>query len=305
MNSETQLQTRPAQPLTLKVIFAKDDVKGRIQEMLGRKAQGFITSVLQTATNNKLLATADPMSIYNAALVAATLDLPINDSLGFAYIIPYNQRQTDGSYKQVAQFQMGYKGLIQLAQRSGQFKTIAACPIYEGQIVEANPLTGHVFDFTKKSDKLIGFAAFFKLINGFEKTLYMTVEDLKKHGLKYSKTYSNTKTRATSKWETDFEAMAIKTVLKLLLAKFAPLSIEMQKAVVADQAIVKDEGQYEYADHEEVKIDKEKERVTLLLNDCETVSELQYLQEQNPDIDIELINNRKAELEAQEGGDNA
>jgi recombination protein RecT len=210
--------------LTAKALFNQDNIKKKFEEMMGKKAQGFITSVLQIVTSNKNLSEADPMSVYHAAAVAATLDLPLNNNLGFAYIVPYNERQKDGSYKQVAQFQMGYKGFIQLAQRSGVFKTISATPIYEGQLVEENPLTGFVFDFTKKkSETVIGYASYFSLLNGFEKTMYMKVDQLTKHGLKYSKTYSNAKTKAFSKWETDFEAMAIKTVLKLLLSKFDPL----------------------------------------------------------------------------------
>ncbi len=222
--------------LTTKSLFERDDVKKKFQEMLGKRATSFITSVLQITTQNKLLAKADPMSIYQSAAVAATLDLPLNNSLGFAYIVPYNAKQEDGTYKQVAQFQLGYKGFIQLAQRSGQFKTISATPVYEGQLIEENPLTGYRFDFTKKSEKIIGYAAFFHLLNGFEKTLYMTVEDLKKHGAKFSQTYK----KGFGLWKDDFDSMAIKTVIKLLLSKFAPLSVDMQRAVITDQSVIND-----------------------------------------------------------------
>ena len=122
--------------LTTKSLFARDDVKAKFQEMLGKRATSFITSVLQIVASNDLLAKADPTSVYQSAAVAATLDLPLNNNLGFAYIVPYNQKQKDGSYKTVAQFQLGYKGFIQLAQRSGQFKTISATPVYEGQLIE-------------------------------------------------------------------------------------------------------------------------------------------------------------------------
>jgi recombination protein RecT len=213
---------------TAKELFSQDNVKGKFQELLGKKAQGFITSVLQIVASNSMLVNADPYSVYNAAALAATLDLPLNNNLGFAYIVPY---------KNLAQFQLGYRGFIQLAQRTGLFQTIAACPIYEGQIVEANPLTGYKFDFTKRdSDKIIGYAGFFKLLNGFEKTLYMTKEELNKHGKAYSQTYK----KGMGLWETNFDAMATKTVIKLLLSKFAPLSIEMQRAVITDQAVIND-----------------------------------------------------------------
>lgn len=258
--------------LTTKDLFAKENVRKKFEEMLGKRAPQFITSVLQIAASNDLLAKADPMSIYNSAAVAATLDLPLNNNLGFAYIVPYNAKQKDGSCKTVAQFQMGYKGFIQLAQRSGQFKTISASPIYEGQLTEMNPLTGFVFDFTKKSDKVIGYAAYFALINGFEKTLYFSIEDVNKHAGKYSQTFK----KGFGLWKDDFESMATKTVLKLLLSKFAPLSVEMQKAVLVDQAIIKDEAgtTLEYTDHEDVPIDKEAERVTLMIGAAKNPKEL-------------------------------
>lgn len=251
--------TTDKKPLTTKDFFARADVRQKFEEMLGKRAPQFITSVLQIAASNDLLSKADPVSIYNSAALAATLDLPLNNNLGFAYIVPYNARQSDGSYKCVAQFQMGYKGFVQLAQRSGQFKTISAAPIYEGQLVEMNPLTGFVFDFTKKtSEKIIGYAGYFSLINGFEKTMYMPIEEVEKHGKKYSQTYK----KGFGLWKDEFDSMATKTVLKLLLAKFAPLSVEMQKAVLVDQAIIKDDSanEIEYVDHVEV-VEEKKEKL--------------------------------------------
>jgi recombination protein RecT len=277
MSTEVQKQ------FTTKDLFSQKNIKAKFEEMMGKKAQGFITSVLQIVANNKDLQNADPMSVYNAAAVAATLDLPLNNNLGFAYIIAYSERQPDGSYKQVAQFQMGYKGFIQLAQRSGQFKTISAAPIYEGQLVEENPLTGYLFDFTKKkSETQIGFAAYFQLLNGFEKTLFFTVDQLKAHGLKYSKSYANPKSKAYSRWELDFDAMAIKTVLKLLIAKYGPMSIEMNKAVLADQGVIRNSEATEitYVDNEEPQIDKAQERIMLMIEDAKTPEDLDKIGQQ-------------------------
>ena len=233
--------------LTTKALFTSENIKKKFEEMMGRKAQGFITSVLQICASNKLLATAEPMSVYNAACMAAVLDLPLNNNLGFAYIIPYNEKYSSFDAKgketwhtkQVAQFQLGYKGYIQLAMRTGKYKTIAATPIYEGQLVSQNPLTGFVFDFEKKvSETIIGFASYFSLVNGFEKTLFMTTEQMKAHGLKYSKTFNN----KNGRWTLDFEGMGNKTVLKLLLSKYGMLSIEMERALVVDQAVINDEN---------------------------------------------------------------
>lgn len=283
--------------VTTKSLFERDDVKKKFHDMLGKRSTSFITSVLQIAAQNQLLAQADPVSIYQAAAVAATLDLPLNANLGFAYIVPYNQSYKDeqGKWqkKQVAQFQMGYKGFIQLAQRSGQFKSIYASPIFEGQIISENPLEGYEFDFTKKSDILIGYAAKFKLLNGFEATWYMSIEQLKKHGAKYSKTFTNDK----GLWNTDFEGMANKTVLKLLLSKFAPLSVDMQKAVITDQSVINDAETIDvtYADNHPV-VDKETERVTLMINDAQTFDDLMKVKEFVKPEQIELYETKLSNL---------
>jgi recombination protein RecT len=223
--------------LTTKQFFQREDVKSKFTELLGTRTNQFMTSLLSIVNNNSYLKNASPESIYTSAMMAAALDLPINPNLGFAYIIPYGNQ---------AQFQIGYKGLIQLALRSGQFKTISVTPVYEGQLLENNPLTGFKFDFNnKQSDKAIGYAAYFSLINGYEKTMYMSVAEVEAHGKKYSKTFNN------GVWKNDFNAMAQKTCLKLLLSKYAPLSIEMQKAVVADQAVIKnvEDMEVEYVDN--------------------------------------------------------
>jgi recombination protein RecT len=289
----------------IKQFFEQDTVKTKFAEMLGKRAPQFLTSVLQIATSNEMLKNADAISIYNAAAVAATLDLPLNNSLGFAYIVPYNAKQKDGSYKQVAQFQLGYKGFIQLAQRSGQFQTISAKAVYEGQIIDDDGFEGYAFNWKgKKSEKVIGYAAYFRLLNGFEKTLYMTVENIKGHGLKFSKTYGSEKTRKYSLWETDFESMAQKTVLKLLLSKFAPLSVEMQKAVITDQSVINDVETTDvtYIDNDEIAINKEHERMRLMLNECANVEALDALYEHLPEELYEAYLLKKEQLSEPKGG---
>lgn len=276
--------------LTTKEFFNRQDVKQKFAELLGKRATSFITSVLQIAAQNSLLAKADPASIYQAAAVAATLDLPLNQNLGFAYIVPYNQKYKDEQglwqTKQVAQFQMGYKGFIQLAQRSGQFKSIYSTPVYEGQIVEENPLDGYVFDFSKKTtDKIVGYAAKFKLLNGFESTWYMTTEQLKIHGGKYSKSFNNDK----GLWNTDFDAMANKTVIKLLLSKFAPLSVDMQRAVITDQSVINNAETIDvtYIDNLQENVNKEEERIALMIQDATNTKELMAIKphiEHYPDL---------------------
>lgn len=225
----TQVSTRE--------FFQQGSVQAKFKEMLGKRATQFITSVMQVASSNSLLAKATPQSIYGAAVTAAVLDLPIQNNLGFAYIVPFGGQ---------AAFMIGYKGIVQLALRSGQFKNISVTEIYEGQIVSENPLKGYEFDFTKKdSDKIIGYAAYFSLINGFEKTEYMSKEKLEAHGKKYSQTYK----RGGGLWRDDFDAMSKKTILKLTLSKYAPLSVEMQKAITFDQAVTTDGETVDYPDN--------------------------------------------------------
>lgn len=211
----------------LKSMLNNDSVKARFKEILGAKAPGFISSILSVANSNTLLQKSEPQSVMNAAVIAATLDLPINPNLGFAYIIPYGNS---------AQFQMGYKGMIQLAMRSGQYKTINVTEVYEGEIKNENRFTGEYTFSEKTSDKIIGYMAYFSLTNGFEKFLYMTKEECEKHGKKFSQTYK----RGGGLWATDFDSMSKKTVLKMLISKYGILSIDMQRAQTFDQAVIKD-----------------------------------------------------------------
>lgn len=211
-------------PKTLKEFFANDEVKNKFKEVLGDRAGTFTASVLTIASQNEKLKNCVPLSIYMGAMMAASLNLQIHPSLGEAYIIPYGDQ---------AQFQIGYKGLIQLALRSGQFKNISSCAVYEGQLIKEDPLKGFEFDWTKKtSDTIIGYAAYFSLLNGFEKTYYLTKAEVEKHGKRFSKTYN------FGPWKSDFDEMAKKTVLKLLIGRYAPRSVDMQRAVIADQAVV-------------------------------------------------------------------
>lgn len=206
-------------------------VSAKIKDVLGNEkvAAGFISSVISIANGNKELRKADPMTVVGAAMVAATLQLPVVPTIGLAYIVPY---------KGQAQFQIGYKGLIELAERSGQFKNIIDEVVYEGQLIHKNKFTGeYTFDEdAKKSDKVIGYMARFDLINGFSKTIYWTIADVQAHANKFSQAYRN---GYSSPWKSDFDAMARKTVLKALFSKYAPKSIQMQNVIAFDQASVK------------------------------------------------------------------
>lgn len=301
MSNQLQKQDQQPQPLTVKNLFGRDDVKQKFQELLGKRSVSFITSVLQIVASSKQLANAEPTSVYHAAAVAATMDLPINNQLGYAYIVPYKQK-INGVYVQVAQFQMGYKGFIQLAQRSGAYKKISATDVREGELKGFDRLKGeYIFEWEKDEVKrmslpVIGYAAYFELLNGFEKTDYKDIAELRRHGAKYSKTYND----SNGRWNTDFESMAIKTVLKLLISKYGPLSIEMQRAVTADQAVINDADAVDvtYPDNEpEPPVDKETERIILMIGDCKTVSELIALLPDVPESLMNMYLQKRAELD--------
>ena len=232
---------------TLKSMINDERTKNKFKEMLGNKAAGFLTSLMNTTNGNVQLQQADPNSILKAGAIAATLDLPIDPNLGFAYIVPYNNKG-----KNEAQFQMGYKGFVQLAIRTGQYKRINVTELYEGQFESYDPITDELkYNLDNRlSDEITHYVAYFQTINGFEKYNVMSKEEIETHAKKFSKTYSY----KGSSWQTNFNTMAKKTVLKLLLSKFGILSIEMQTAQKADQAVIrefdKNNIKVEYVDNE-------------------------------------------------------
>ncbi|CBY81104.1 recombinase [Haemophilus influenzae biotype aegyptius] len=251
MTNQVQHQQNK-QPPALKTFFESANVQNKIKELVGKNAATFATSVMQIANSNAMLKTADPMSIFNAACMAATLNLPLQNGLGFAYIVPFRNNKEK---KTKAQFQIGYKGFIQLAQRSGQFKRLVALPVYKKQLIKKDFINGFEFDWEQEPEEAelpIGYYAYFKLMNEFSAELYMTHEEINAHAKKYSQTYRTYLDKkakgqwAESVWAENFEAMALKTVIKRLLSKQAPLSVEMQQAVLADQAVVKDVENQEF-----------------------------------------------------------
>lgn len=269
----------------IKSFLNSEAISKKFQELLGSKAPGFITSVLQVVNSNKSLANADVNSIYGAVAAAAVLDLPINNNLGFAYIVPYNEKQNDGSYKQVAQFQIGYKGIKQLALRSSEMVILNDSDVREGEILSHDRLSGQISFNWIQDDKerlakpIVGYVSYFRLRNGFEHTHYMTVAELEAHGKKFSQTYK----KGFGLWKDDFNGMCRKTVVKLNLSKNAPLAIETQlsKALIFDQAKINDADtmDVEYIDNEDepTEVNKERERLIAMINDAETAEQLQTL----------------------------
>ena len=238
---------------TLQQLLNSAGIKKRFEELLDNSAPSFISSILTIVRGNSKLQDCSPNSILAAAGIAAALKLPINPSLGFAHIVPY---------KGQAQFQLGYRGFIQLAMRSGQYRTLNAGAVREGQIAEIDFVTGDIIRGEKISDKVVGYVAYLELINGFSKSLYMTVEELKAHAEKFSISYAYDlrNGKRSSVWSTNFAAMAKKTVLKRLLNTYGIISIDLQSAALAtalqsDQAAITEEG-FRYVDNEQGDAEK-------------------------------------------------
>ncbi len=227
-HGESSVATVPAKPIDrLKHILAAESVQEQFKNVLAENSGAFVASIIDLYNSDKYLQACDPKSVVMEALKAASLKLPINKQLGFAWIVPYRDQG-----QQVPTFQVGYKGYIQLCMRTGAYRYINADVVYEGELVKVDKLTGEIeIDAGKRSgDKKIGYFAFIETLNGFRKTLYMTVEEVTEHAQRYSKSYSS----RNSAWASDFDSMAMKTCLRLLLSKFGVMSVEMQKAVIAD-----------------------------------------------------------------------
>ena len=215
----------------LKGILNAESVQQQFKAVLAENAGAFVASIIDLYNTDRTLQMCDPKNVVMEALKAASLKLPINKQLGFAWIVPYRDGKT-GQY--IPTFQLGYKGYIQLCMRTGAYKYINADVVYEGELVKHDKLTGEIEidPEQRKSDKKIGYFAFIETLNGFRKTLYMSIDEITKHAQQYSKSYSS----KNSVWATDFDSMALKTCLRLLLSKYGIMSVEMQRAYIEDSS---------------------------------------------------------------------
>jgi recombination protein RecT len=233
-----------------------------------------VNNLTALVANNVNLQECEPYTLMFAALKATALNLPIEPSLGMAHVIPYKNKKRGITE---AQFQIGYKGFQQLALRTGQYRHINTTEVREGEIGKRNRLTGEIewnwIDDEKQrlNTPIIGYVNYFLLLNGFESTLYMSREEMEAHAMRYSQTYRSSERyiKEQSKWTTDFDSMARKTVIKLNLSKNGVLSTELQEAIQADQSVMREENQYEYVDNEEQQIiDAQKaQQVAEMFND--------------------------------------
>lgn len=253
-NPQLAIKTTAVAPITvLKSVLDAPSVQAQFKNALGEHKDTFVASLIDLFTGDKSLQTCKPAQLIQEALRAATLKLPLNKALGFAYIVVYNNSAKDdhGNWIKIPTptFILGYKGYIQMAMRTGQYRTINADIVYEGEMRKGNKLTGEILlDGEKTSDKVIGYFCYFELLNGFSKTLYLSVDDMASYAKKFSpsikktttveqlQTLANTTVQAKSVgWEGNFNDMALKTVVRRLLSKYGYLSVEMQSALSTEQ----------------------------------------------------------------------
>lgn len=252
--------------------LAKPAIRENIESVIGKEhATAFISDVVACVQQTPALAKCTNKSILSAGLVAKSINLPLTPQLGYCYMVPYDNKkvvEVDGrkqtTYIKEAQFQMGYKGYVQLALRSGSYRKLLATDVRKGEVVEQNPFDDYwtmvAIPFEKRKEKndkgewmvpIIGYYAKYELNNGFVKDLYMSAEDMKAFAIKYSKAYRSDMDKHTtySFWTTKYEDMAKKTVLRQLLSKWGLLTPELQKAYECDMAVIDENGNPEYVDN--------------------------------------------------------
>lgn len=255
-------------------------IQKKFNDVLKDKSNSFTSSLISLVNGDGNLSDSEPMSIVASAMQAAQLDLPIEKQFGFAYIVPFNAKNKQtGQWEKKAQFMLGYRGYIQLAQRSGQYQSINVISVYDGQLESWNPLTEQAkFNPDNQiSDEVVGYIGYFKLLNGFEKTTYWTREQVEKHRIENNK--GKDKRKLTGVWASNYDAMAQKTVLRNLLSKWGILSIEMQQGVLADDTVsdIDNDGQIQRVDVTESVDD-----VQVEINQNANTEELDFNQLEDP-----------------------
>lgn len=263
------------QKQTFSAFLAQDAMKKKINEMVGgEKGQQFITAIISAVSTNPGLAECDHSSIVSAALLGQSLNLTPSPQLGQYYLVPFNDKKRGCK---VAQFQLGYKGYIQLAIRSGYYKKINVLAIKEGELIKYDPLAEEIEvnliedDELREETNTIGYYAMFEYQNGFRKTLYWSKKKMLAHANKYSQAFNSESYKNlqegkipqsdlwkySSFWYKDFDGMAYKTMLRQLISKWGIMSIEMQEAYTKDMATIKENGEYEYVDNIETTYDEQ------------------------------------------------
>ena len=255
-------------------------VKEKIYEVVGKDSQKFMTSILSAVTNNPALQECESMSILNCAFLGEGLKLSPSPQLGQYYMVPFNDKKKGCK---VAQFQLGYKGYIQLAERSGYYKKINVLAIKDGELVKYDPLNEEIEvnliedDETREGTETIGYYAMFEYMNGFRKTMYWTKKKMLTHADKYSQAFNKESYKKilageipqedmwkySSFWYKDFDGMAFKTMLRQLISKWGIMSIEMQKAFDNDMAAIQDDGKPYYIENDQEQVEEQKADIVI------------------------------------------
>ena len=262
MAVQNSLAKKSNQRLGITAYLTNDAVKNQINNVIGGKdGTKFIASVVSAVNNNPALQECTNQSILAAALLGESLKLSPSPQLGQYYMVPFN----DKNKGKVAQFQLGYKGYIQLAIRSGQYKKLNVLAIKEGELIHFDPLNEEIEvkliedEEAREQAPTIGYYAMFEYTNGFRKALYWSKKKMEAHALKYSKGYAADKRKGTSWtfWSKDFDGMAYKTMLRQLISKWGIMSVEMQQAIDSDMAILHEDGSKTYVDNDPDVIEME------------------------------------------------
>lgn len=228
-----------------------------LSSVLGEKKQTFVGNMVALVANSKMLMDCDPSTVMFSCLKSAALDLSLDPVLGLSYVIPFRDNKNNTT---VATWQLGSKGYVQLALRSAQFRKLNVRDVREGEIVDEDFVSGEMrfkrLQKDRESAHIVGYVAYMQLVNGFEKQLYMSVEELESHAKRFSQTYR----RGYGPWADKYmkSQMMEKTVLKRLLSKYAPLSVEMRDAIRSDFAVLGENDSVRYIDNEESAIDFDK-----------------------------------------------
>lgn len=248
--------------LGVSAYLTSDAVRDRINQVVGGKdGQRFISAVISATQTNPTLQECSNSSILSAALLGESLKLSPSPQLGQYYMVPYDDKKQG----KVAQFQLGYKGYIQLAIRSGQYKKLNVLAIKEGELIKFDPLNEEIEvnlimdEEQREQAATIGYYAMFEYTNGFRKALYWSKKKMESHALKYSKGYASDKRNGTSWtfWSKDFDGMAYKTMLRQLISKWGIMSVDMQQAIDADMAVIHADGTKTYVDNDPDEIEAE------------------------------------------------
>lgn len=249
-----QLNNKPKFSLAIQ----SDGYKRLINNTLGdpKRSAKFIAGITSAVATNQALQECDAGSILSGALLGEALNLSPSPQLGQYYLVPFNEK---------AQFQLGYKGYIQLAIRSGQYKKLNVLAIKEGELISYDALNEEIDvkliddEEERENAVTIGYYAMFEYTNGFRKTLYWSKNKMKKHAMQYSQSYMKDIKKGTSYsfWSKDFDGMAFKTMLRQLISKWGIMSVEMQEALSKDMAVIKEDGSYDYVDNTSVTESKQ------------------------------------------------